>query len=134
MRNARLLDWLEGWPDFAFDLFLCVSAGLIACLLLALSGCSLRPTTRSTAAATLSVDDCRKLDRSVVGWTGATIGLGVASGSAGIASTLTGEIPRYVTGGVSVALAITSAVSTYMSTTYARRYVDGCTSNRGGAP
>ena len=134
MKNARLLDWLEGWPDAALDLTVCVAAGLVVYLLLATTGCALRPITRSTATATLSVDDCRKLDKAVVGWTGATIGLGIASGSTGIASTLTGEIPRYVTGGVSVALAITSAVSTYLSTTYARRYVDGCTSNRGGTP
>ena len=31
-----------------------------------------------------------------------------------------------------VALAVTTAVSTYLSTAYAKRYVDGCTANTGG--
>ena len=133
MVNARLRDWVQGSPDRAYDFGIVVVALVVIYALLA-TGCSLRPSTRATATAMLSVDDCRKLDRSVMGWTGATIGLGVASGSTGVASALTGDIPRYVTGGVSVALAITSAVATYLSSAYAKQYVDGCTSNRGGAP
>ena len=133
MKNARLRDWADGSPDRAFDLGLAAAVLLVIYALL-VTGCSLRPSTRATATAMLSVDDCRKLDRAVMGWTGATIGLGVASGSTGVASALTGDIPRYVTGGVSVALAITSAVATYLSSAYAKQYVDGCTSNRGGTP
>lgn len=99
-------------------------------LALALTGCSLRPVQRgggTITAALLDAVACDKLDRSVMGWTAATMALGVLAGSTGVTAALTDNVPRYVTSGVSIGLGSLTAITTYLSTAYAQRYVRGCT-------
>jgi hypothetical protein len=105
----------------------------LALVVLLLPACSLRHVAhQGTSAALLAPDACDRLDRSVMGWTAATMALGVLGGSTGVTAALTEDVPRYVTGGISVGLSTTAAIATYLSTAYAQRYVRGCTLAAGG--
>lgn len=76
--------------------------------------------------------ECDTLDNKVLGWTSVTILGGVLSGGSGVTSMFTADTPRYVVGGIGVALAAISALSAYLSTQYASRYAHRCTVDTGG--
>lgn len=84
------------------------------------------------AAVTADAATCNRIDNTVTGFTATTVVLGVLSGSSGIASIFTDQTPRYVTGGIGVGLAASTALFTYLSTQFAQRYARQCAVNLGG--
>jgi hypothetical protein len=85
--------------------------------------------------STLAADktECDALDGKVTAWTGVSIASGVLAGGGGLTSILTDDsVARYVVGGVGLAVAVVTAVSSYLSTSYASKYSRTCAVNMGG--
>lgn len=82
---------------------------------------------RGTQAA-LPQDQCSALDSKVTGWTAASIVVGTLGGSSGVATTvLADNVPRWVTGSVTVFLSAMAGLSGYLAGHYAAKYSQGCT-------
>lgn len=75
---------------------------------------------------------CDKLDNTVTGFTATTVVLGVLSGGSGLTSIFTDNTSRYVTGGIGVGLAASTALFTYLATTFSQKYARNCAVNLGG--
>lgn len=106
--------------------------------LVLLAGCHLQPPPRyrSTTSFTpppATWEECKRLDRDVVGWTASGVVFGVLGGGSGITTAFFDDkTPRYVTGGVSVTLGAVTALASYLATVSAKKYADRCTVNTGG--
>ena len=122
------------------DVILVLVSVAVAVALVALGGCSLRGQSLPTKTAVSVAYDpaleaqCRKLDRTVMGFTATSIGLGVAGGANGLASIFTTSTDRTATAATGVGVAILSAVFTYLSNAEAQVYTRMCTAGITGAP
>lgn len=136
--------------------YIVVVLGLMLAVVLGwmLSGCgtlSLRPLQRdhivrmTEVKENLGTDDahlsvaltntqaqCDSLDAKVTGLTATSIVVGVLGGGSGVTSIFTESTPRYVVGGVGVALSTLTALTSYLTVHYAQLYARRCTVNAGG--
>lgn len=108
----------------------------VAFIAMMLCGCSLRPVMRTSLwlpTVKLDADQCIAIDRAYIGWSATAIASGVLSGGGGlVAGVLPETTPREATGGVSLGLAVITAVSGFVAMQKARQYTAGCTTNVGG--
>lgn len=123
-------------------------------LALLLSGCNtitLRPRQRDHVQRLLEVqgrlgvdslrlnsmladtqEQCNALDTKVTALTATSISLGIAGGGSGVATLFAPTTSRYITGGISLGVAMVTAGTSYASTHEAQRYARECAVNVGG--
>lgn len=77
--------------------------------------------------------ECDALDGKVTGWTATSVVLGAISGGGGLTTVLTDDTTaRYVVGGVGIGVAVLTALSAYLATSYSQKYARRCAVNLGG--
>lgn len=82
---------------------------------------------------TYTAQQCISLDNKQIGWTATAAAFGVLSGGSGLTTAFFSDsTPRYITGSISVLMAVGIVVSGYLSKAYGKEYADNCTVNVGG--